>query len=93
MDIIKAYEAYEAAKRRLKEMEEIEDFLLTEECGLVTAQIKSSIQVGSFVAVLDKEYFCWDYDMIYKSFTNLGYEVKKDVSGDIVIEWYGRDKA
>lgn len=93
MDIIKAHEAYKATKERLKDIEKIEDFLQTEEYGLVVGQIKNRIQAGSFVAVLDKEHFCWNYEMIYKCFTHLGYKVKKDESGDIIISWRVKDKA
>lgn len=87
MEIYKACDAYRTTKERLEEIKEIRDFLLTEECGLVAIQIKDSVQAGSFTAVLNKEYFCWNYDMIYKSFTHLGYEVRKNEWGDIVLDW------
>lgn len=87
MNIIKAHEAYKATNERLKDIEKIEDFLQTEECGLVVCQIKNRIQAGSFVAVLDKEHFCWDYEMIYKCFTEFGYKVEKNMFNDIVIKW------
>lgn len=87
MEIYKACDAYKATKKRFEETKKIKDFLLTEECGLVTIQIKNSVQAGSFTAVLNKEYFCWNYDMIYKSFTHFGYEVRKNEWGDIVLDW------
>lgn len=92
-EIYKACDAYEITKERLENIKKIEDFLQTEECGLVASQIKNRIQEGSFVAVLDKEHFCWNYVMIYKCFTYLGYKVKKDESGDIIISWKMNDKA
>lgn len=87
MEIYKACDAYRDTKERFEEIKKIKDFLLTEECGLVAIQIKNSVQVGSFTAVLDKKHFCWNYDMIYKSFTHLGYEVRKNEWDDIVLDW------
>ena len=87
MNILKAHEAYEATKKRIEAMKEIEKFSLTEECNLVVIEIKDAIQGGRFTAVLDKEHFCWDYEMIYKCFTELGYKVEKNMFNDIVIKW------
>lgn len=86
-ELYNAYGAWELTKKRLKEMDEIISFFSTDECYLINAKVKESAQSGSFIAVLDKKDFNWNYDMIYKSFTDLGYKVEKDECGDIVLDW------
>ena len=93
MSILKAHEAYEATIKRIEAMEEIEKFSLTDECHFIVTEIKDAIQGGRFTAVLEKGDFCWNYDTIYKCFTELGYEVHKNVFNDIVIKWGREDKA